>query len=196
MAGKRCTCRASGRKATGIMRSSFLPGSGRDADVQGGGGRTSLMTGAACVSKGRVPASLRIRLSEALAKAGRTFLFSESSRDPRPDPQAAAGGLPVPVIEIARKPETPEAGKPIVCDRTDNRSECLAKQLARGGCAPSPTVRKNGGARGLSKYGFTNFARCGILEFNDRLRHGAVSLPDERKGDAKCSRKFSPAFLR
>ena len=174
------------------MRSSFLPGSGRDADVQGGG-RTSLMTGAACVSKERVPASLRIRLSEALAKAGRTFLFSESSRDPRPDPQAAAGGLPVPVIEIARKPK---AGKPIVCDRAGNRSECSAKQLARGGCAPSPTVRKNGGARGLSKYGFTNFACCGILEFNDRLRHGAVSLPDERKGDAKCSRKFSPAFLR
>ena len=52
---------ASGRKAPGIMRSSFLPGSGRDADVQGGGGRTSLMTGAACVSKERVPASLRIR---------------------------------------------------------------------------------------------------------------------------------------
>ena len=42
------------------MRSSFLPGSGRDADVQGGG-RTSLITGAACVSKERVPASLRIR---------------------------------------------------------------------------------------------------------------------------------------
>ena len=102
---------ASGRKAPGIMRSSFLPGSGRDADVQGGGGRTSLMTGAAYVSKERVPASLRIRLSEALAKAGRTFLFSESSRDPRPDPQAAANGLPVPVIEIARKPETPKTDR-------------------------------------------------------------------------------------
>ena len=60
MAGKRCTCRASGRKAPGIMRSSFLPGSGRDADALGGG-RTSLMTGAAYVSKERVPASLRIR---------------------------------------------------------------------------------------------------------------------------------------
>ena len=117
------------------MCSSSLPGSGRDADVQSGG-RMSLMTGAACVSKERVPASLRIRLSEALAKAGRTFLFSESSRDPRPDPQAAVGGLPVPVIEIARKPETPKAGKPIVCDRAGNRSECLAKQLARGGARP------------------------------------------------------------
>ena len=176
------------------MCSSFFPGSGRDADVQGGG-RTSLMTGAACVFKERVPASLRIRLSEALAKAGRAFLLSESSRDPRPDPQATVGEIPVPVIEIARKPETPKAGRPIVCDRTGNCSGRLAKQLARGG-APSPTVRKNGGARGLSKYGFTNSARCGILELNDRLRHGAVSLPDERKGDAKCSRKFSPAFLR
>ena len=75
------------------MRISSLPGSGRDADVQGGGGHTSLMTGAACVSKERVPASLRIRLSEALAKAGRTFLFSESSRDPRPDPQAVIPGV-------------------------------------------------------------------------------------------------------
>ena len=60
------------------MRSSFLPGSGREADAQGGG-RTSLMTGAAYVSKERVPASLRIRLSEALAKAGLAFLLSESS---------------------------------------------------------------------------------------------------------------------
>ena len=51
---------ASGRKVPGIMCSSVLPGLGRDADVQGGG-RTSLMTGAACVSKERVPASLRIR---------------------------------------------------------------------------------------------------------------------------------------
>ena len=42
------------------MRISSLPGSGRDADVHGGG-RTSLMAGAACVSKERVPASLRIR---------------------------------------------------------------------------------------------------------------------------------------
>ena len=128
------------------MRSSFLPGSGRDADVQGGG-RTSLMTGAACVSKGRVPASPRIRLSEALAKAGRTFLFSESSRDPRPDPQAAAGGLPVPVIEIARKPK---AGKPIVCGRAGNRSECSAKQLARGGCAP-PRPSGKTAARGACR---------------------------------------------
>lgn len=174
------------------MRSSFLPGSGRDADVQGGG-RTSLMTGAACVSKERVPASLRIRLSEALAKAGRTFLFSESSRDPRPDPQAAAVGLPVPVIEIARKPKTPKTDR-MRPYRQSFRVFGKAARARRG--ASSPTVRKNGGARGLSKYGFTNFARCGILEFNDRLRHGAVSLPDERKGDAKCSRKFSPAFLR
>lgn len=59
------------------MRSSFLPGSGRDADAQGGG-RTSLMTDTAYVSKERVPASLRIRLSEALAKAGLAFLLSES----------------------------------------------------------------------------------------------------------------------
>ena len=174
------------------MRSSSLPGSGRDADVQGGG-RTSLMTGAACVSKGRVPASLRIRLSEALAKAGQTFLFSESSRDPRPDPQAAADGLPVPVIEISRKPKTPKTDRMRPC-RQSFRVFGKATRAWRG--ASSPTVRKNGGAQGLSKYGFTNFARCGILEFNDRLRHGAVSLPDERKGDAKCSRKFSPAFLR
>ena len=42
------------------MCSSFFPGSGRDEDAQGGG-RTSLMTDAAYVSKERVPASLRIR---------------------------------------------------------------------------------------------------------------------------------------
>ena len=192
MAGKRCTCRASGRKATGIMCGSSLPGSGRDADVQGGG-RTSLITGAACVSKGRVPAFLRIRLSEALAKAGRTFLFSESSRDPRHDPQAAAGGLPVPVIEIARKPETSGKTDRLRPDRQLFRAFGKAARAWRGVLPDRP---ENGGARGLSKYGFTNSARCGILELNDRLRHGAVSLPDERKGDAKCSRKFSPAFLR
>lgn len=193
MAGKRRTCRASGRKAPGIMCSSFLPGSGRDADAQGSG-RTSLMTGTACVFKERVPASLRIRLSEALAKAGRAFLLSESSRDPRPDPQATAGGIPVPVIEIARKPETSGKTDRLRPDRQLFRAFGKAARAWRG--APSPIVRKNGGARGLSKYGFTNSARCGILELNDRLRHGAVSLPDERKGDAKCSRKFSPAFLR
>ncbi len=95
-----------------------------------------LMTDAAYVSKERVPASLRIRMSEALAKAGRAFFLSESSRDPRPDPQATVGGIPVPVIKIARKPETPKAGRPIVCDRTGNCSGRLAKQLARGGTCP------------------------------------------------------------
>ena len=144
--------------------------------------------------KERVPASLRIRLSEALAKAGRAFLLSESSRDPRPDPQATADGFPVPVIEIARKPETSGKTDRLRPYRQLFRAFGKAARAWRG--APSPIVRKNGGARGLSKYGFTNSARCGILELNDRLRHGAVSLPDERKGDAKCSRKFSPAFLR
>lgn len=149
MAGKRRTCRASGRKAPGIMCSSFLPGSGRDADAQGSG-RASLMTGTACVFKERVPASLRIRLSEALAKAGRAFFLSESSRDPRPDPQATAGGIPVPVIEIARKPETPKAERPIVCDRTGNCSGRLAKQLARGGARP-PRLSGKTAARGACR---------------------------------------------
>lgn len=147
MAGKRCTCHASGRKAPGIMCSSFLPGSGRDADAQGGG-RTSLMTGAAYVSKERVPASLRIRLSEALAKAGRAFLLSESSRDPRPDPQATAGGIPVPVIEIARKPETSGKTDRLRPDRQLFRTFGEAARAWRD--VPSPIVRKTA-ARGACR---------------------------------------------
>ena len=100
--------------------------------------------------KERVPASLRIRLSEALAKAGRAFLLSESSRDPRTDPQATVGGISVPVIEIARKPETPKAGRPIVCDRTGNCSGRLAKQLARGGARPPRSSGKTA-ARGACR---------------------------------------------
>lgn len=193
MAGKRCTCRASGRKAPGIMCSSFLPGSGRDADTQGGG-RTSLNDGRSVrfqKARARFPAH---PLERSACKSGSAFLLSESSRDPRPDPQATAGGIPVPVIEIARKPETSGKTDRLRPYRQLFRAFGKAARAWRG--APSPIVRKNGGARGLSKYGFTNSARCGILELNDRLRHGAVSLPDERKGDAKCSRKFSPAFLR
>lgn len=100
MAGKRRTCRASGRKAPGIMRSSFLPGSGRDADAQGGG-RTSLMTGAACVSKERVPASLRIRLSEALAKAGRRFFFPKAPEIRAPIRRQRPAGFPFRLLKLS-----------------------------------------------------------------------------------------------
>lgn len=149
MAGKRCTCRASGRKAPGIMCSSFLPGSGRDADTQGGG-RTSLNDGRSVrfqKARARFPAH---PLERSACKSGSAFLLSESSRDPRPDPQATAGGIPVPVIEIARKPETPKAGRPIVCDRTGNCSGRLAKQLARGGARPPRSSGKTA-ARGACR---------------------------------------------
>lgn len=129
------------------MCSSFFPGSGRDADAQGGG-RTSLMTDAAYVFKERVPASLRIRLSEALAKAGRRFFFPKAPEIRAPIRRQRPTGFPFRLLKLpgSRK----RAGRPIVCDRTGNCSGRLAKQLARGGARPPRSSGKTA-ARGACR---------------------------------------------
>ena len=148
------------------MRSSFLPASGRDADVQSGG-RTSLMTGAACVSKERVPASLRIRPksprnhaqfipSRFGARCGRAKRRSHVSYDGRSVRfQRARARFPAHPLERSACKSGSDFSFFRKLPRSAPRSAgshsgCLAKQLARGGARP-PRPSGKTAARGVCR---------------------------------------------